>query len=542
VRRTRVVINEAVCEGCGDCGVKSNCLSVQPVDTEFGRKTRIDQTTCNTDYSCLDGDCPSFVTVEIPEKASARARASTPTPPQVADPPQRPITGIHNIFLAGIGGTGIVTVNQVLGMAALRAGLHVEGLDQTGLSQKAGPVTSHLRLSAGPVDRSNRVSPGSSDCVLAFDLLTAVDAKNVGYGDPNRTTAIASTSKTPTGDMVYDGAVAYPSDDSLLSRLDVRSKTLTAFDALAAADTLFGTTTPANFLLVGAAFQAGGLPIPATSIEEAIAINGVAVAANQAAFRWGRVAVDDPAAFRSATAAPSAAQRSDTVVPHHLLADCPVAGSTRELLERRAAGLVAYQGDRLAAKYIQFVEDVWSTERRVTERTELSEAFARGLHKLMAYKDEYEVARMLTDPAFIASVRKQVPDGNNLTYKLHPPLLKALGRKKKIGMRPGTHGALRALAKGRFLRGTRLDPFGHTQMRRIERRLVDHYEAMMRGFLSNLTPDSYDLAVAAASAPELVRGYEDVKMRNIERYLERLADLGVDTAVLAALTTPDDFT
>ena len=311
VRRTRVVINEAVCEGCGDCGVKSNCLSVQPVETEFGRKTRIDQTTCNTDYSCLDGDCPSFVTVEAPERPTSTSRASTPVPPNVADPAQQPITGIHNIFLAGIGGTGIVTVNQVLGMAALRSGLHVEGLDQTGLSQKAGPVTSHLRLSAVPIDRANRISPGSADCVLAFDLLTAVDAKNISYGDPNRTTAIASTSRTPTGEMVYDGAVEYPSEGTLLSRLDVRSKSLTAFDALAAADSLFGTTTCANFLLVGAAYQAGGLPIPAAAIEEAIAINGVAVAANQAAFRWGRVAVDDPQTFQSATAATarSAARR-----------------------------------------------------------------------------------------------------------------------------------------------------------------------------------------------------------------------------------------
>jgi indolepyruvate ferredoxin oxidoreductase len=537
VRRTRVVINEAVCEGCGDCGVKSNCLSVQPVDTEFGRKTRIDQTTCNTDYSCLDGDCPSFITVEVPERASL-AQRQAPIPPEVADPADRPITGVHNIFLAGIGGTGIVTVNQVLGMAALRSGLHVEGLDQTGLSQKAGPVTSHLRLSHIAVDRSNRVSPGSTDCFLAFDLLTAVDAKNVGLADRSRTTAVASTSRTPTGDMVYDAAVEYPSDHTLLSRLDVRSKTLTAFDALAAADVLFGTTAPANFLLVGAAYQAGGIPVPAAAIEEALAINGVAVAANQAAFRWGRVAVADPATFRSATTAPAGAPRSDTVVPTHLLNDCPVVGETRALLERRAAGLVAYQGDRLAAKYIRFVTQVWSEERRVTERTDLSEAVTRGLHKLMAYKDEYEVARMLTDPAFIASVRAQVPGGENLTYKLHPPLLKALGRKKKIGMRPGTHRALRMLAKGRLLRGTTLDPFGHTRMRRLERRLAEHYEEMMRTVLANLTADTYETAVQLASSPDLVRGYEDVKMRNIARYVEQLDELGVDTSGLVESLRP----
>ena len=534
VRRTRVVINEAVCEGCGDCGVKSNCLSVQPVETEFGRKTRIDQTTCNTDYSCLDGDCPSFVTVEVPDQPSKQARPPVPTPPEVADPAQRPITGIHNIFLAGIGGTGIVTVNQVLGMAALRAGLHVEGLDQTGLSQKAGPVTSHLRLSAVAIERSNRVSPGAADCVLAFDLLTAVDARNVGYGDPNRTAAVASTSRTPTGEMVYDGAVEYPSDADLLSRLDVRSKTLTAFDALTAANTLFGNTLSANFLLVGAAYQAGGLPIPAAAIEEAIAINGVAVGANQAAFRWGRVAVADPSAFRAATQPPNQVSRSDTVVPTHLLGSCPVTGETRTLLERRAAGLVAYQGDRIAAKYIEFVTEVWVQERCVTERTDLSEAVARGLHKLTAYKDEYEVARMLTDPAFIETVRREVPGGADLTYKLHPPVLKALGRKKKIGMRPASHGALRVLAKGRVLRGTWLDPFGHTRMRRLERGLLTHYQDMVGGLVANLSAESYDTAVAAASAPDLVRGYEDVKLRNVELYVERLSELGVDTSALDA--------
>jgi indolepyruvate ferredoxin oxidoreductase len=341
--------------------------------------------------------------------------------------------------------------------------------------------------------------------------------------------------------MVYDGAVEYPSEDALLSRLDGRSKSLTAFDALATADSLFGNTICANFLLVGAAYQAGGLPIPAAAIEEAIAINGVAVDANQAAFRWGRVAVDDPETFQSATAAPPEAQRSDTVIPTHLLTDCAVAGEPRELLERRAAGLVAYQGDRYAANYIRFVVQAWTAERGVTERTELTEAVTRGLHKLMAYKDEYEVARMLTDSAFLESVRRQIPDGDNLTYNLHPPLLKALGRKKKIGMRPGTHGALRMLAKGRFLRGTKLDPFGRTRMRRIERQLADHYQEMMRGLLASLTGTSYNDAVAAASAPDLIRGYEDIKMRNIRCYFERLDELGVDTSEMRKLARTNDL-
>jgi indolepyruvate ferredoxin oxidoreductase len=530
-RLTRVVINEAVCEGCGDCGVKSNCLSVQPVDTELGRKTRIDQSTCNTDYTCLDGNCPSFVTVELPAKGVTAGASDRPAPPDVPEPALPPISGTFNLFLAGIGGTGIVTVNQVLAMAALRAGLHAEGLDQTGLSQKAGPVTSHLRISTEPVASSNRISQGAADCILAFDLLTAVEPKNLAVGNPERTIAIASISRTPTGEMVYDGSIEHPSDEVLLSRLDLRTRSLVSFDALAAAEQLFGNTTTANFLLVGAAYQAGAIPVSATAIEEAISLNGVAVQVNQAAFRWGRVAVAEPDAFRAATVAPGGDRV--LVVPDHLFATTSVAGSARELLQRRAADLVAYQGDRTAARLIALTQRVWVAEQTVTGRTDLSEAVIRNFFKLIAYKDEYEVARMLTDPAFLASVRAQVPGGENLTFKLHPPMLKALGREKKIGMGPRTHVVLRVLARGKWLRGTVLDPFGHSRIRRTERRLVAHYERTINDLLQSLTSDSYERAVAVASAPELIRGYEEVKIRSLATYSARLTELGVEPPQLS---------
>lgn len=521
------MINEAVCEGCGDCGVKSNCLSVQPVETELGRKTRIDQSTCNTDYSCLDGNCPSFVTVELPATRDPSTEPERAIPPYLPDPEVAPISGVYSVFLAGIGGTGIVTVNQVLAMAALRSGFYAEGLDQTGLSQKAGPVTSHLRLSTEPVPTSNRISAGTADCILAFDLLTAVDAKNVSYGNRDRTVTIASTSRTPTGDMVYDAAVEYPSDDSLLSSLDVRSRSLVSFDALAAAERLFGNTTTANFLLVGAAYQAGALPVAAAAIEDAISINGVAVQANQVAFQWGRVAVALPEVFRTATADP--ADERTPQVPSHLFTTSPVTGAVRELLERRAADLVAYQDDHTAVRLIKLAERAWDEERSLTHRTDLSEAITRNFFKLIAYKDEYEVARMLTDPDFLASVRAQVPGGKNLTFKLHPPVLKALGRKKKISMGPRSHVALRLLAKAKKLRGTHLDPFGYTEMRRIERQLIIHYEATINDLLSSLTLDSYEWALAVASAPDLIRGYEEVKVRNLGTYLSRLEELGIAT-------------
>ena len=523
VRRTRVIINEAVCEGCGDCGVKSNCLSVQPVDTEFGRKTRIDQTGCNTDYSCLDGECPSFVTVEVPEE-QVSAKRTPPTPPAVAEPRLPTVDSPFNVFLAGIGGTGIVTVNQVLGTAALRAGLSVQGLDQTGLSQKAGPVTSHLRLSRTPTPTSNRVGPGSADCVLAFDLLTAADPKNVTLASAERTTTVASTSHTPTGTMVYDPNVAYPADGELLGRL-VSRNTIT-MDALAAADLLFGSTMVANFLLVGAAYQAGALPIPEQFIVDAIEFNGVAVAANVAAFRWGRVAVADPAAFAAATSTPSTAP--PTLAPDHpLLRDSTLTGDTAVLAARRAAELIAYQGRRVAADYLHGVENVWRAERSVGEATAFSEAAARGLYKLAAYKDEYEVARLLTDPAFLDTVRAEVPGAQNLTYKLHPPTLKALGRDHKVSFGPRSHIALRVLKHGKRLRGTAFDPFGYTRMRRLERALLAQYQSLLSEAAATLTPDTYQRATAIAEAADLIRGYEDVKLRSVERYRARLQELGV---------------
>ncbi|MEU0497246.1 indolepyruvate ferredoxin oxidoreductase family protein [Mycobacterium sp. NPDC006124] len=524
VRTTRVVVNEAVCEGCGDCGVKSNCLSVQPVDTDYGRKTRIDQTSCNTDYSCLDGDCPSFVTVEVAPGRRVEKRA-VPPPPALPDVDVEPPTATHNVFFAGIGGTGIVTVTQVLATAALRAGYEVESLDQIGLSQKAGPVVSHLRFTAGRLEPSNRLTPGAADCIVAFDLLAAVDGKNLEYGDPTRTLSVASTSKTPTGSMVYDASVAYPETPYLLNRLDTASRELHSFDALAAAQSLFGSTAAANFLLVGAAHQTGALRLPAECIEEAIRINGVAVEANVAAFRWGRVAVADPSRFGDAVS--PAPVRQPTPPPAHLLAGTPFTGRVADLIGRRVADLVGFQGERVARHYVAVLDRVWTAERAVSDRTDFSEAVARGLFKFTAYKDEYEVARLLTDQRFLDQVRAEFPTGEELTYRLHPPVLRALGRSKKIGLGPKSHVALRVLAKGKWLRGSVFDPFGYAHVRRVERRLRDEYEDLVLRLATGLTEGDYAHAVEVASLPDVVRGYEEVKLANVERYRGRLRELGV---------------
>lgn len=529
-RPTRVVINQDVCEGCGDCGVKSNCLSVQPVETELGRKTVIDQTSCNTDYTCLQGDCPSFVTVGLPEDGRRAKRlkpAKVQRPKgQVVNPPAVPDFSVGlvetDVFMAGIGGTGIVTVNQVLATAALRAGYQVDGLDQTGLSQKAGPVVSHLRLAVGEGKPSNRIGRGSADLFLAFDLLVGADARYGSYSASDRTAVVASTSRTPTGDMVADPSVAYPEDDVLLGRLRERSHSIHHIDALQIARDLFGSTASANFLLVGMAHQAGELPIPAEHIEEAIRMNGVAVAVNVAAFRWGRALVVDPDCV-PVRAARVARRHSDRVRAR--IEQSGVAGETRRIMEERAPRLEAYQGAGLALEYVDEVTKAWAAEREAGERTEFSAAVARYLFKLLAYKDEYEVARLLTDPTFLQDAQDQVPGGTQLTYNLHPPLLRALGMKRKIALGPWARPLLVVLAKAKVLRGTWLDPFGRSSMRKLERQLARDYRERIVRLSADLQGDAYERAVEIAELPDVIRGYEEIKLRNVATYqasLDRL--------------------
>ncbi|HEX4358385.1 MAG TPA: indolepyruvate ferredoxin oxidoreductase family protein [Pseudonocardia sp.] len=538
IRPTRVVINEAVCEGCGDCGVQSNCLSVQPVETEYGRKTRIDQTSCNTDYTCLKGDCPSFVTVQVPDGAKTggtaggarKAPRTRPEPPAVPDVPWQVPAGTVDLFLAGIGGTGIVTVNQVLGSAAVRDGLAVHGVDQTGMSQKAGPVTSHLRVAAAAdgLAPANRVGSAQAHCYLAFDPLVGADSKNLSYASPATTTAVVSTSEVPTGAMVRDPSVVAPGGATLLGRISGSVRELVAVDAAGAALALFGDAMPATFLLVGAAYQSGALPLSAAAIEWSIELNGVAVAANTAAFRWGRVAVADPAAFAAAT---SGGPADAVATPPELPAGLDLgelAGETRRLAGLRATQLVGFQNLATARRYLKVVRAAWSAERALGERTDYSEAVAHGLHKLTAYKDEYEVARLLTDPEFERRLAAEVPGGVKMRYRLHPPVLRAMGRDQKIAFGPWLRPVLRGLAKGKRLRGTPLDPFGRTEVRRLERELRDSYTAMLARLTGSLGADSYDTAVAAAQAADLVRGYEGVKEANVARYRARLAELGVE--------------
>ena len=526
-RPSRVVINEDVCEGCGDCGVKSNCLSVQPVMTPFGEKTRIDQTSCNTDYSCLAGDCPAFLTVQVPDEPPTRAGVGL-EPPALPDPTWQAPTTTWSVLLTGVGGTGIVTVNQILATAALRAGYQVELLDQIGLAQKAGPVVGHLRFNpAGAVEPSNRLTPGRADAILAFDLLTAVEGGNLAYGDPARTRAIASTSITPTGPEVYDRAVQQSSISQQLDRLRTAVAQVHTLDMLADARTLLGSSAAANLLLVGAAVQSGALPLPPAAVEEAVTINGVAIEDNIAAFRWGRLGVADPTAFAAAlTPATEPAPSPPTqVVPE--LAGATMAGETRRIAELRAVDLVGYQDLGCASDYVRVVDAVWRAERAVTDETRLSEAVAKYLFKLTAYKDEYEVARLLTREGSQRFADAAVPGGRRLTYRLHPPMLRLLGRSTKIGFAPPAHVALRTLAPLKRLRGTAADPFGYAHVRRVERELLTHYRRVLRDLVQGLSRETYQRAAQFAELPDLVRGYEEVKLRSVQRYVEQIRALGL---------------
>ena len=536
---TRVHINERVCEGCGDCGVKSNCLSVIPTETEFGRKTQIHQSSCNKDYSCLLGDCPSFLTVE-PGAVSRRARPIPAPPDGIAEPPAHPPVDGFAMRMMGIGGTGVVTTSQILGAAAVLDGLEVWGLDQTGLAQKGGAVVSDLKLARSPL-AVGKVAAGGADLYLGFDLLVANDPAHLATADPARTIAVVSTSKVPTGKMVTDIGLVFPSPRGILAKIErvTRPGRNVYLDAEATAEALFGDHMPANLLLVGAAYQAGALPISAPSIERAIRLNGAAVEKSLAAFRWGRVAVADPArvaaAVRSAAGGeaglgePEPAPRLGEEA-RRLIDWAPsghgVTGELRRLLEIRVPDLIDYQDVAYAECYVGFVKRVAEAEaRRAPGQTALVEAVARGLYKLMAYKDEYEVARLHLDPAEQEKVRATFGEGAAMTWRLHPPILRELGIKRKLALGPWFAPGFKVLRAMKGLRQTPLDPFGRAEVRRTERALIGEYRQMLKEACAKLTPDNHATIVALAALPDMVRGYEGLKLERVRRYREAAREL-----------------
>ncbi len=512
----RVFINERVCEGCGDCGRKSSCLSVVPVETEFGRKTQIHQASCNKDYSCLEGDCPSFVTV-VPK---GDGRRDPGMPPVELPEPARLVGDDFSVRMVGIGGTGVVTVNQVLGMAALIDGRHVAGLDQTGLSQKGGPVLSDLRIAREPIAGPGKPSAGGADLYLGLDVLGASSPENLAVASPERTAAVVSTSEVATGRMVVDVDAGFAPLGGQLEAIEnaTRSERNVYLDAQALSERLFGDNMPANTIALGAAWQRGLVPVSGEAIERAIRLNGAAVEKNLAAFAWGRACVAAPDAVEAALAPPEPPKPELSEAERALVDGVAEGGELRRIVELRVPELVAYQGLALAERYAELVGRVAAAEEeRAPGRSELAEAVARNLFKLMAYKDEYEVARLHLDA---------IPqDAEKYWFNLHPPLLRALGMKRKLKLGRWFTPVFRMLRAMRRLRGSLFDPFGHTKVRRIERKLIEEYAGLVESALERLTPETHATALEIAELPDLVRGYEEIKLRSVERFRERAAEL-----------------
>jgi indolepyruvate ferredoxin oxidoreductase len=523
---TRVWINERVCEGCGDCGVKSACLSVLPVETEFGRKTQIHQPSCNKDYSCLKGDCPSFLTVIPGTKAK---HAGPPALPHLPDPVQVVPEDDFSVRMIGIGGTGVVTVSQILSMAAHLEGKHTWGLDQTGLSQKGGPVVSDVRISTQPIDGSNKVSSGRVDLYLGFDLLGAANPKNLQTADPRRTVAVVSTSAVPTGKMVVDTTISFPELSSSLDYIQgqTRADMAVFMDAQALSEKLFGDHMPANMVAMGAAFQRGALPISGEAMEKAIRLNGAAVEKNLAAFNWGRACVAAPDAVAALDQNTDDHElREPDAAALEMVADLGVSDALRETLALRAGELTAYQNRAYAKRWVDFVREVTAAERdRLGDSEQVTGAAARNLYKLMAFKDEYEVARLHLDAVEQAKMKAEFGPDVKYWFMLHPPLLRALGMKKKLKLGRWFRPFFSMLYASRWLRRTAIDPFGFAEVRRVERRLIGEYEQLVRSALDDLAPATSGTVVELLESPDLIRGYEDIKLGNVELWRERVAEL-----------------
>jgi indolepyruvate ferredoxin oxidoreductase len=504
----RVVINERVCEGCGDCGRKSSCLSVLPVDTEFGRKTQIHQASCNKDYSCLEGDCPSFLTVIPAADAGASAvRPAVAAPPTgLPEPVRRSDAEQTTVRMIGIGGTGVVTVSQILSMAAHLQDDFSWSLDQTGLSQKGGPVISDVRLSRTPITGSNKASAGRVDVYLGFDLLGAANPKNLQTADPARTVAVVSTSMVPTGKMVVDPSVGFPELDDALTAITSQTHEAVFLDAQALSERLFADHMPTNMIVLGAALQQGMLPVTVEALQAAIRLNGAAVDKNLAALAWGRACVADPDLV-AALDGPAA----DAVAPGD--------ESLEQLVARRVPELTAYQSAAYARRYSAFVAGVADAERaRCGDAGPVAAAVARQLFKLMAYKDEYEVARLHLDPVERARVSARFGEGAKVVYHLHPPMLRALGMKRKLKLGPWFDTGFRTLRAMKRLRGTKADPFGRAQVRQVERALIGEYQELVDAALGHLEPGTRSLVAELCESPDMIRGYEDIKLQNVQRW------------------------
>jgi indolepyruvate ferredoxin oxidoreductase len=507
----RVLINEMVCEGCGDCGKTSNCVAVQPVETEFGRKRRIDQSNCNKDYSCLDGFCPSFVTVSGARPKTLAGKASSFTMPVLPEPvlpslDHEPWSAIIN----GVGGTGVVTIGAILGMAAHLERRGCGMIDMAGLAQKGGAVYSHVRLAKSPEEiHAIRVSAGMADLILGCDLVVSGSKKVLTAAKPGATTFVVNTAEILPGDFTRNPDYSLPTERLKRGIASAAGKERAFFiDASKIAVTLFGQSIAANMFLLGYAYQKGGVPLSGAAIEKAIDLNGEAVAMNLEAFRWGRAVAHEPAL---------AGQILDLARPTPIRT---LSTTLEEAIARRVAFLTDYQNAGYAKRYADAIAALRRREAQVLPgETALTDAAARSLFKLMAYKDEYEVARLYAAPAFRQQLQETF-DGEDMkiTFHLAPPLLgrkhPATGQPMKTEFGPWMLGVFGLLAKLKGLRGTAFDVFGYSAERKDERARIEHFLARLDELGQGLTPEKHALALEIAGLPQRIRGFGPVRAKN----------------------------
>jgi indolepyruvate ferredoxin oxidoreductase len=510
----RAFINDLVCEGCGDCGVQSNCVSVTPLETEFGRKRRIDQSSCNKDYSCVKGFCPSFVTVHgggVRKGKGASQGDRTDAPfPVLPEPAQPALDQPYGILVTGVGGTGVVTIGAILGMAAHLENKGFSSLDMAGLAQKGGAVWSHLQVAEHPCDiKTVRLGSGGAQVVLGCDLVVSASQKTMDTTRNGGTRMLVNTHQQMTGDFTRNANFIFPAQ-SLKRTIakGVGEQNAEFVEATRLATALMGDSIATNMFMLGFAYQRGLIPVSAQAIEKAIELNGAAVRMNQAAFLWGRrMAVDAQAVERLV------APQEGAKMPARL------SETLEEMVARRVEFLTAYQNAAYAQRYTQLVERVRREEQaRAKGMSGLAEAVARHYFKLLAYKDEYEVARLYADPGFMQKVRAQFDGDYKLHFHLAPPLLAKRDEKGELVKKE--YGAwmlpaFKMLAKLRFLRGTALDAFGYTEERRMERQLIADYARLVDELLPALSTENHGLAVQLASIPEEIRGFGHVKARHL---------------------------
>lgn len=517
----RVVINELVCEGCGDCGVASNCMSVIPKETEYGRKRTIDQSSCNKDFSCVNGFCPSFVTVhggnlrkgEGAAVGAAREAGLADVFEALPDPDCPAVTETpYNILLTGVGGTGVVTIGALLGMAAHLEGKGCSVLDMAGLAQKGGPVTSHIRIGAQPEDiHAVRIAAGGADLLLGCDIVVASGLDAMAKVERGAAHAVVNTQESVTGDFTRNAEWRFPrSEMEQIIRDQVGPDAAHFVPGTAIATALMGDSIATNLFMLGYAFQKGLVPVSGPSIERAIELNGVAVKGNKRAFLWGRRAAHDIDAVH-------------TILGRAAEPDAETAGFAKtleEIVSRRVAFLKDYQNEAYARRYKDFVGRVYDVEARAVRGSDaLARTVARYYFKLLAVKDEYEVARLYTSGPFMKTVGAQFEGDYKLKFHLAPPLIAErdteTGELKKREFGPWIMRAFGLLAKMKGLRGTPFDIFGRSAERRMERALIGEYESVIEELLAALKPENHDLAVEIAGIPERIRGFGHVKERHV---------------------------